>query len=318
MVGDVDPHAVTPAEAAALVELLGTVTRVGMAGMTVLAARGGESTVWRPRFSDAQAWLADHAGLGWYDGKRLLEASHRLDRNPGEVLGAMVSGEIAPLKAAEALAARDAIADHRRQTEAERLRREAEAAADDSEDDEEESGQGALFDEGTDDVDDEDDDDSEEADASAGLSPEEVERDLLDRAREHELARVRAEAERLKAAARDQKQRARHRYRVAGDLGAAGSRTGVRVGCSRRRRRSRQRSSLACRTRPTPCSRRPAVAGSVTPGRRTGSTLCAGSWGSNPRPSPTTPATTTTRTRLADRPRAAGRPGRPGRQRRRP
>jgi 5-methylcytosine-specific restriction endonuclease McrA len=214
LAAEVDSRAVVPAEAAALVERFGVIARVATSAMTVLAANGAEAASWRSRHNDAAAWLSEQSGLGYYDAKRLLDASQRLARDPGNVQADMCTGAISALKAAEILAGRDAAADFQRrwrkrqqEEREERARRRAdedEAAA--------EAGDGGLFPEPEAAPDPEPDVD-EVDEEPPGKTPEEVEEELRRLAREGDLSALRREQERLRAAAIDAHERAQRQHK---------------------------------------------------------------------------------------------------------
>jgi hypothetical protein len=227
LVAGIDPAAMTPGEAAAVLEELATVARISGAAATLLAKRASDATAWRKDgHREVGAWVGVQLGLTLTDGRRLVQASHRLAGSP-ETAARLLDGEISPLAAAailEGKAAAEAAVRRRVEREAEEAKR-REAAEEDARRREAQAA-GA----GESDAADEDDVDEPpmtpplpepkpgvepEPVRPVGKSPEQVERELLDlagdRTQMHELRR---RAEREAAAARDQLEQRRHLHRV--------------------------------------------------------------------------------------------------------
>ena len=135
LVDHLDPAAMTPADAASVLSELAVAARVAASGVTILAQRASDSTTWRKaNHHDVGSWVAAELGVAVTDGRRLVEASHRLAGSP-DVRAAMVAGSVSPLAAAEVLAGKAAAeqaqarAEQRRRDEALRRQMEADAAA---------------------------------------------------------------------------------------------------------------------------------------------------------------------------------------------
>jgi hypothetical protein len=99
-----DPHALTPAQAASALEVFAGIEKRAAAARLLLAARAAESALWRRTgHRSAIDWLAHEAGVTLSEARRMLGASAQLDDLP-DTTDALRQGELSGDQADEIVA----------------------------------------------------------------------------------------------------------------------------------------------------------------------------------------------------------------------
>jgi hypothetical protein len=114
-VADLDPHGLTPADAARVLEELVAIEKLAAGARTLIAARAAEDGAWRRAgYKSRDEWLARKTGTTTGKARKTLDASERLD-DLADTAAALRHGELSDDEAAAVIdaAAADPSAERR-------------------------------------------------------------------------------------------------------------------------------------------------------------------------------------------------------------